>query len=309
MNVVQDSRLVTLDSNFAIKLNGDFNSNLFFDMPHIVDESSKITHIEVSLEDATIPVSWYLINEDTRTLNYNHNFINQTITLKKGNYTSTSLLSEISALFLVQGLDTTCSLDKQSGKSLFIFNNSIGAVTFLSSGSEGLFRLLGFLIDSNFTGTIIESPTPMNLLGIQKLHISSQSLATSSSFSSNPTFNNCLIQTIPIDQPAFNQITYINRGTHKSRMKARFLKNIDIQLQDEFGRFIEMNNIQFTITFQIVIFRKMNVSIENILLPKLLEEIKEKQSETKSETKSKTKEEPTDEDLELLPEDLKLLSG
>jgi hypothetical protein len=296
MDIAKDSRLISLDTNYAKKLNGDFNSNLFFEMDTIVEENPKITHIEVSLEDATIPVSWYLINNDTRTLKYRYNLTDYTLTLKKGNYTSTSLLGELSSLFLFQGLTATCTLDKQSGKSLFVFSNTLSDITFLHSGSEGLFRLLGFLVDTDYNGTTIESPTPMNLLGIQKLNLSSQSLATISSFSSSPLLGNCLIQTIPVDQPSFNQITFINRGSHFGRMKSRSLKNIDIQLQDEFGRFIEMNNTNFTLTIQLIIFRKVDVSIENIFLPRLLEKIKEEDAKRQEQKKN----EPKDDELELL---------
>jgi len=293
MDIVRDSRLISLDTNYATRLNGEYNSNLFFELPHIVEENPNIKHIEVSLEDATIPVSWYLINDDTDTLNYTYNSTTRELRLKHGNYTSTSLLDTLTNEFLIQGLTATCSLDKQSGKTLFVFSNPVTDITFLHTGSEGLFRLLGFLVGTDYTGTTILSPTPMNLLGIQKLNLSSQSLATISSFSSSPLLGNCLIQTIPVDAPSWNQITYINRGTHFGRMKARYLKNIDIQLQDEFGRFLEMNNINYTLTIQIVIFRKMNISIENIFLPRLLEKIKE-------EDEKKIKEPPKDDELELL---------
>ena len=293
MDIVRDSRLISLDTNYATRLNGEYNSNLFFELPHIVEENPNIKHIEVSLEDATIPVSWYLINDDTDTLNYTYNSTTRELRLKHGNYTSTTLLDTLTNEFLIQGLTATCSLDKQSGKTLFIFSNPVTDITFLHTGSEGLFRLLGFLIGTDYTGTTIISPTPMNLLGIQKLNLSSQSLATISSFSSSPLLGNCLIQTIPVDSPSWNQITYINRGTHFGRMKARYLKNIDLQLQDEFGRFLEMNNIHWTCCFQIVIFRKMNISIENIFLPRLLEKIKE-------EDEKKIKEPPKDDELELL---------
>ena len=293
MDIVKDSRLISLDTNYATRLNGDYNSNLYFDLPHIVEENPNIKFIEVSLEDATIPVAWYLINDDTNTLNFTYNNQNLSLILKHGNYTSTTLLDTLTNEFLIKGLTATCSLDKQSGKTLFVFSNPITDITFLHSGSEGLFRLLGFLVGTNYTGTTILSPTPMNLLGIQKLNLSSQSLATISSYSSSPFIGNCLIQTIPVDQPAWNQITYINRGTHFGRMKARYLKNIDIQLQDEFGRFIEMNNINYTMTFQIVIFRKINIDIQNIFLPRLLEKMKE-------QDEKKIKEEPKDDELELL---------
>ena len=79
-------------------------------------------------------------------------------------------------------------------------------------------------------------------------------------------------------------------------MKSRSLKNIDLQLQDEFGRYIEMNSINFTCTIQLIIFRKIDVSIENIFLPRLLEKIKEEDAKRQEQKKN----EPKDDELDLL---------
>ena len=43
-----DSRIICLNSTDAKKLNDDYNSNLFFDIPNIVDENHLISHIEVA---------------------------------------------------------------------------------------------------------------------------------------------------------------------------------------------------------------------------------------------------------------------
>jgi hypothetical protein len=293
MDIVKDSRLISLDSNFAIKLNGDYNSNLFFHLEESVEESPNIKYIEVALEDMTLPVSWYLINADTNTLNFTYNSQSYTMLLKHGNYNATTLIDEMTTLFNTFSLTATITFNKTTGKLQFVFSNPLTDITFLHSGSEGLFRLLGFLVGTDYTGTTINSPTPMNLLGIQKINVCSQSLATISSYSSSPLVSNGLIQTIAVDQPAWSQITYVNKGSHYGRMKGRSLKNIDLQLQDELGRYLELNNINFTATFQIVIFRKVKTEIDSIFLPRLLEKMKE-------EDAKKIKEKPKDEELELL---------
>ena len=84
-------------------------------------------------------------------------------------------------------------------------------------------------------------------------------------------------------------------------MKSRNLNNIDIQVIDEFGRFVEFNNIDWNITLQIIIFRTHEISFKELNLPttnlKLPKEPKEKEPKDK-EPKEKNK------DLE----ELKLLS-
>jgi hypothetical protein len=169
-----DSRIICLNSADAKKLNGDYNSNLYFDIPNIVDETHLISHIEVALEDATIPVSWYLI----------------------------------------------------------------------------------------------------------------------SSFSSSSNLSNQIIQSIPVDMPAFHQITYINKASHYGRLKNRYINNIDIQLFDEYGRYIEMNGIEFNLSFNIKIYRKYNVSHD------IINQLTSKNEDSKKDlVDEKNSEDP---DLELL---------
>ena len=85
--------------------------------------------------------------------------------------------------------------------------------------------------------------------------------------------------------PAFHQITYLDKSNHSGRMKSRFLSNIDIQLLDEFGRFIEMNGIEYTLSFVIRIFRRYRVEHDTIKIPK--EEKKEEKKEVKEEDEGK----------------------
>jgi len=280
-----ESRLITLNSADAQKLNGEYNSNLFFNIPNIVDENPDITHLEVSLDSATIPVSWYLINDDTNTLSYIYNSGTHTITLTNGNYNGTQMITELTNKFSDNGLAVVITLSQITGFLLFKFSSPITPIEMIYN--TGLMPILGFT--QNTVGVAITTQLPLNLLGIQKINICSNSLASISSYSSSAVLSNTLIQSIPIDMPAFHQITYLDKANHFSRMKSRYLSNIDIQLLDEYGRFLEMNGIQFNLSFVIRIFRKIRVEHDTIKIPKM--EVKEKED---------VKEEPIDEDLELL---------
>lgn len=289
-----DSRIICLNSTDAKKLNDDYNSNLFFDIPNIVDENHLISHIEVALEDATIPVSWYLINDTTNTLNYVYNSSNFSIVLTNGNYNGTSMITELTQKFNDNGITVIITLSQVTGLLLFKFNLP-NPIEFVYPTSIGLMRILGFT--SSLSGLNIVPQLPMNLLGIQKINICSSNLATISSFSSSSVLSNQIIQSIPVDMPSFHQITYINKASHYGRMKNRYLNNIDIQLFDEFGRFIEMNGIDFNLTFNIRIYRKYNVDHDLIKEIKPQPQNKDKQGEKESKKEEK---EPEDPELELL---------
>jgi len=290
-----DSRIICLNSVDAKKLNDDYNSNLFFDIPNIVDENPLISHIEVALEDATIPVSWYLINDTTNTLNYTYNSSNFSIFLTNGNYNGTTMISELTQKFSDNGLNVTVTLSQVTGLLLFKFLNPISDVIFIYPSSIGLMRILGFTQTTQ--GVVVVPQLPMNLLGIQKINICSINLATISSFSSSSVLSNQIIQSIPIDMPSFHQITYINKASHYGRMKNRYLNNIDIQLFDEFGRYIEMNGIDFNLTFNIRIYRKYNVDHDLIKQIKPKPQPNDKQVEKESK---KDENDPEDTELELL---------
>ena len=282
-----DSRIICLNSVDAQKLNGEYNSNLFFNIPNIVDENPLISYIEVALEDATIPVSWYLINDDSNFLNYTYNSFNFSIVLTNGNYNGTTIINELTNKFDDNGLTVVITLSQVTGLLLFKFANAISNVNFIYN--TGLMKILGFTQTTQ--GVVIVPQLPMNLLGIQKINICSGNLATISSFSSSSLLSNQIIQSIPVDMPAFHQITYINKDSHYGRMKNRYLNNIDIQLFDEFGRYIEMNGIEFTLTFIIRIYRKYNVTHD------LIKQIKSKPV-NKKESKKEDSKDSKDEDLE-----------
>lgn len=281
-----ESRLITLNSEDAQKLNGDYNSNLFFNIPNIVDENPDISHLEVSLDSATIPVSFYLINDDTNTLTFIYNQTPFVLTITKGNYNGTQMITELTSKLNDLGFIVVIILNQITGILEFRFEFSVEFIY-----NTGLMKILGFT--QTTSGIIFQPQIPMNLLGIQKINVCSGNLATLSSFSSSRALSNSVIQSIPIDVPSFHQITFQDKTNHQGRMKSRFLSNIDIQLLDEFGRFIEMNGIEFTLSFVIRIFRKYRVEHDTIKIPNA--EIKEEKKDKEEE-----EEEVKDDDLELL---------
>jgi hypothetical protein len=98
------------------------------------------------------------------------------------------------------------------------------------------------------------------LLGVKKISIKSNSLAITSYSSVNFSTSNTLT-TIPVDQPAFNMISYVNQSDLNTNiLQARTLNTIDITLVDENNNLLDFNNCDWSITLTLSIHRNENIS-------------------------------------------------
>jgi hypothetical protein len=114
-----------------------------------------------------------------------------------------------------------------------------------------------FQCSANITSVL---PFPLNLLGVKKISIKSNSLAITSYSSVNFSTSNTLT-TIPVDQPAFNMISYVNQSDLNTNiLQARTLNTIDITLVDENNNLLDFNNCDWSITLTLSIHRNENIS-------------------------------------------------
>jgi len=288
-----DSRLITLNSNDGISLNGDYKSNILFDMGNITGEDEDIQYIECCLEDLQLPVSWYLINDTNNILHYVYNNINYTITLTKGNYNGTTIITEMKKLFLQNTLVADIVLSQISGLLTFKFENPISNIVFNYNLSKNLMDLLGFTASTN--GVAFTCEKPMNLLGIMKINICSNSLSNTGSFSSNKLLNNNIINTISVNVPAYHQISYNNKVSHYQRLKSKILNSIDIQLLDDLNQFIEMNDINWSATIHLKIYRKYSTDLKKLNL-----NLENKKDEEKNQKDDEDEKDDEINDLDIL---------
>ena len=266
---IKDSRLITLSSLDSEILNGDYKSNCFFHIQNIVEPNIDINYLDVGIIDAQIPVSWFLINDQTNKLVFNYNLQTYIILITKGNYNANSLGSEIKDRLFNNNpsIEATIVLSQITGLYTFTFQNLISDIEFLYEPSKGLADILGFNQNITSVNNKFTLPIPLNLLGIQKINICSNKLSSISSYSSQRKIGSNILQTIPVDVPSWNLINYENKNNIHSRMKSRFIDSgIDVQMLDEKGQFIEFNNIDWNLTIQIIIYRKSNTKLFQIPL-------------------------------------------
>jgi hypothetical protein len=249
-----DNHLITLNSKYANQLNGTLLSSVVFGFTGLLQDESNIINTFITVSNAQIPCSFYTITPTNYTIIYTQLGATTSFNIPIGNYNSTSLISALKVGFGANLI--TLSINKLNGKLSFLFNTN----TIIESTSS-IKDILGFDVDvpcfSNVTSVL---PFPLNLLGVKKISIKSDRLAITSYSSVNFSTSNTLT-TIPVDQPAFNMISYVNQSDLNTNiLQAKTLNIIDISLVDENNNLLDFNNCDWSITLSLSIHRNENIS-------------------------------------------------
>ena len=282
--VQSDTRLIVLSSANASQLNGTLKSELLYDFKSLLVEDPTIIHVTCGVVNAQIPVSFYTVNEYNNVLDTSIGVI----TITKGNYTSASLIKELKSQFLALSYTMVITINSVTGKLSFTGTNNF---TFTASSS---FVILGFDGTITSTANVLSAPFPLNLLGIQQIKVTSNALACYNSSSSGLGETN-LLGVIQNTAPPFGMILYNNLNSFGILKNTR-VSQLDIQLTDETNQFIDFNNIDFTLTIQMTIFRKVNTE-KNTYLKQILKELQiDNENETDKPADKKPADQPADQE-------------
>ena len=267
MDIIQDSRFINLYSrNATEKVNGSLLSSVSFNFKNILKESEDILYTQVGVFNAQIPISWYTIDQYRNVLKYKYPSSSSsisTITLTLGNYNSNTLITEMKTQFLANGHSFTINLNTVNGKVSF---SSTSNFTLLNTANGSLIMdLLGFDDSVNYTSSSLSLTAiyPLNMLGIQRLKINSNALSTYT-INSKTLCESNTIASIPVNASSFGLIQYENKNTY-SLLRAKVINQIDIQIRDQDENLIDLNGIDWTMTLQIIIYRKNLYSNNNNL--------------------------------------------
>jgi len=243
--VYQDNRLITLNSQDGVKINGTYLSNIQFNFSGLLKDDRNLIRTYVTVLNAQIPVSFYIIDETNNVLNYLQGAVQKTITISVGNYNGNQLVTALNAGFTANSTDITASLNTLNG--LLVFTVTVPALTYTFQSTSTIKKILGF--DSNLiTSTFVTLPYQLNLLGKKKIFINSYNLRNSAYTSKNLGFVQT-VATIPVDQPPYNMINYVSAtDLEKVILTNRSVDTIDIQIFDEDNNYINFRNIDWSIT-------------------------------------------------------------
>ena len=276
MLTVRDTRFISLNTQHCIKKpnsgTGDtlyessFLSQIDFPFKDVLKDDDDILYSHVSIVNAQIPVSFYLINYTVNKLKYTiNNGAIQTMILERGNYNLTQLIDVIVKGFFSAGYVFSITFNKVTGKLLFIGPAST-TFTFLSqSFGSTINEIIGFDSVSSYssTGNVLLAEHMCSLIGIKKLKISSNALRTSG-LTSSGLGGGDLLSIIPVNAPPYGLILYENNSSSEGGLLLnRVIGNIDISITDENNRYVNFNNTEYSITLAITTTRILKERINS----------------------------------------------
>ena len=253
-----DNRIITLNSQDGEKQNGTYLSNITFNFSGLLKDDPNLLRTYVTVLNAQIPVSFYIIDETDNELNYIEASVSKSIIIPIGNYNGNQMVTTLNAGFTTNGSPITASLNSQNGLLNFIITGGI-TCTFLSTST--IKSILGF--SSNITSSsLITMPYQLNLLGKKKLFINSNHLRNNA-FSSKSFSCVQTIATIPVDQPPYYMINYASvSDLEKNILFNRSIDALDIQIVDEDNKYINFRNIDWSITLCLSVEKDDQVKLE-----------------------------------------------
>lgn len=253
--VQEDTRLINLYSQSATQfLNNDLKSNVVFNFKNILKDEPDIIYSTISIVSAQLPVSFYVFNEFNNKFTFTQGALTATITITKGNYTATSLITEMVARLIAIGfLVPVLTISSSTGKLTLSSSTNFTLIAGVNSTS---FDILGLISTANTASVSLAVifPFPLNLLGAQELRISSVALQTYN-YNSSTLGESNLIGVIQNNAAPFGLIMYLNTNSY-SVLRNKLISQIDIQITDENNLPIDFNGVDWTITFQLTIFRR-----------------------------------------------------
>jgi hypothetical protein len=266
--VYVDNRIITLNSQDGDKQNGTYLSNINFYFSGLLKDDPNLIRAYVTVLNAQIPVSFYIIDETNNILYYTENSVPKLITIPVGNYNGNQMVTALNTGFADNGSNVVSILNSQNGILKFLIAGG-SSYTFLSTST--IKSILGFSSDITDT-SLITMPFQLNLLGKKKLFINSTHLRNNA-FSSKSFSCVQTIATIPVDKPPYEMISYISvSDLEKNILFNKSIDTIDIQIVDEENKYIDFRNIDWSITICLSIEKNdivkldyglLNLSVEN----------------------------------------------
>lgn len=256
--VYQDNRIITLNSQDGEKINGTYLSSIKFNFSGLLQDDIYLIRTYITVLNAQFPVSFYIIDDTNNILNYTDGITNYNITISIGNYNGNQMVTALNAGFTTNSSPITAILNSQTGILSFLIT---GGTSYTFQSTSTIKSILGFDTDITST-TLFKLPYQLNLLGKKKIFINSNNLRNSA-FTSKSLSSVQTIATIPVDQPPYSMINYTSVSElERNILFNRSLDVLDIQIVDEDNKYVNFQNIDWSITLCLTIEKNDPVRLD-----------------------------------------------
>ena len=267
MNTILDKRIIALTSKTGTLLNSSLKSNVFFQFTNLFVKDPSVAYAEVGVVSAEIPVSFYTINETNNSFVSNLieggvGDIIKTNILPNGNYTATSLITQFLATLAASYIANTnaplvsLTINRSNGKLTLGWVAPSPPFNQITFSTSPFMTLLGYVGDIQLDPINLTriATYPLNLLGINKIYMSTNNLLTYNYDSGRNGYSN-ILATIEVDAPPYSIILYKNQTNTYNILRNDDVNSFTIELKDDVGNFIDFNNIDWNITLALNIYR------------------------------------------------------
>lgn len=241
-HIYTDSFQINLSSSASLTVT-NANSQLLFSTPYLIPKNDTILYTKVSVANAQIPVSFYIINA-------NNNFLSTSL----GNYSFTNgnynALTFITMAKTILGANWNIIFNQATGKFTMTHAISEFSIYFAST----CYKILGYKTGVNYTSISrsLTCPIPCNFLGATKINIFSKTLQTQNLDISN---RGNFLATIPVNSNIYGLIQYNNLSNDGFILKNQGVDSIDISITDEDNKLIDFNGIDLTLTLRFDVYK------------------------------------------------------
>ena len=246
-----DSSLqIYLDSKLANKYY-DSTNHCEYIMPRIEIDSQY--HFILSVVNASIPYSFYNVNENNNKMNWvqdpYNTFVENNITIPVGNYTINQFVSKLQTLIT----PLTVTYDNITNK--MTFTHPTHSFAFFSS-SNTCFQLIGFS-DTNHYSPIsprnLTSNICCSMFSVRSLCLCSN-IITDNIHINKPAMQS-ILASLPVNCGANGIITYNNTNIFKMNLFTNIFKTIVIKFMDQDGNRVNLNGCHYNLTLQLDIIK------------------------------------------------------
>ena len=237
-----ESIQIYLNSRYATETVNDNPANSIYYLPVI--EIPDGHHIYLSLQNASIPYSFYSISD------FDNAFVfglvagpATTYYIQPGNYTINQLIGVIET---AMGASYTITYSSITSKILITHATS-NFIIYASNFNH----TIGFSKTTNTTSTanLLYGRDCVNLNQIRAINVE-VNFPTYNINVAQP-YNQNILATIPVYVAPFSIITYTNPNNYRTNLYVNKLDQIQIRLLDNEARVLNMNGIQYQMTLQL----------------------------------------------------------
>jgi len=224
------------------------NSSCLFTFPYISCPSNY--YINISVVNATIPFSFYQINQYNQTIAIQYTGFDPVFyNINIGNYNA----NQLAAWITTNIPNFVCTYNTITNKFKFVSTGGQFTILNLQTTSRELLGISPADIQNISSSGILNSQYAINLASVRTIQIRSNYNTGNITTLEANTQND--LASIPVITLPNSLITYTNPNNFRSNLYINEINNIQIQLLTQDGVLLDLNNQYFNITLQIDIIQ------------------------------------------------------